>query len=197
MDGDTQLEIVTGGGFNDGTRANSQLCVWTGATLALEDVTTWYWTEGNRIESVAIGNVDGDAAVEIVTGGYWDDGTRNIAQLCVWNGATVALENVKTWLWGTDTIIESVAVDNVDSDANLEIVTGGRYYDGSRWIAQLCVWNGATVVLENVETWYWGDDTYFFPVAVGNVDTDANVEIVTGGYYDDITRNVAQLCIWG
>ena len=34
----------------------------------------------------------------------------------------------------------SVAVGNVDSDIQQEIVTGGHYVDGSR-IAQLCVWD--------------------------------------------------------
>ena len=84
MDGDGKVEIVTGGFYNDGTRNIAQLCVWDGATLALENIKTWYWTNDTDIYSVAVGDVDGDGKNEIVTGGYYNDGTRNIAQLCVW-----------------------------------------------------------------------------------------------------------------
>ena len=39
-----------------------------------------------------------------------------------------------------NTVINSVAVGNVDGDAQTEIVTGGSFYDGTRNNAQLCVW---------------------------------------------------------
>lgn len=197
VDGDGAMEIVTGGYYNDGSRDVAQLCVWNGATLALENVKTWYWTSNTEIISVAFSDVDADGNVEIVTGGEYDDGTRVNSQLCVWSGATLALENVKTWYWGISTHIKSVAIGDVDSDAATEIVTGGDYSDGSRFIAQLCVWNGATLALENVKTWYWTSSTQIWSVAVGNVDGDAIVEIVTGGYHHDGIRNCAQLCVWG
>ncbi len=73
----------------------AQLCVWNGSSLALESVKTWYWTGNTVINSVVLGDVDGDGQVEIVTGGYYNDGSRNIAQLCVWNGSSLALENVR------------------------------------------------------------------------------------------------------
>jgi hypothetical protein len=201
VDDDGDVEVVTGGSYFDGVHDVAQLCVWDGATLALENVQTWYWYSHTRINSVAIGDVDGDGAMEIVTGGYFDDGTRFVAQLCVWNGATLALENVRTWYWTDDTYINSVAVGDVDGDGAMEIVTGGRYNDGTRDVAQLCVWDGATLALENVRTWYWTDDTYINSVAVGDVDGDDSVEIVTGGSYyigplPAYTNTVAQLCVW-
>ena len=139
-DADTHAEILTGGAYNDGLRVNSQLCVWDGATLSLENAKTWYWTSNTQVWSVAVGNVDGDSSIEIVTGGYHNDGSRSVAQLCVWNGATLALEDVKTWYWSGITVIYSVVIGNVDIDSNIEIVTGGTYYDGTRGVAQLCVW---------------------------------------------------------
>jgi hypothetical protein len=83
--------------------------------------------------------------------------------------APMSLENVRTWYWIFNTTIQSMAVDDVDDDGSMEIVTGG-YYDDSHDVAQLCVWDGATLALENVQTWYWIGRTVITSVAVGNVD---------------------------
>ena len=201
VDGDGVEEIVTGGVYRDSSlHWFAQLCVWTSSSLALENIQTWAMGVGSEyplqyIESVVIGNVDGDAALEIVTGGYYYDGTRIVAQLCVWSGSTLTSENVKTWYWTSNTEITSVAVGNVDGDGEIEIVTGGYYYDG-HYNAQLCTWNGATLALEDVRAWRWGSTTYVTAVAISNVDSAGGVEVVSGGKYYDGTRNVAQLCVW-
>ena len=123
-------------------------------TLAVQGSKTWYWTSATTINSVAVGDVNGDGQKETVTGGTFYDGTRNIAQLIVWNGSSLTPERLITWYWTANTTINSVALGDVDGDGQTEIVTGGSYFDGSRQIAQLCVWNGATLALENIKTWY-------------------------------------------
>jgi hypothetical protein len=190
------VEIVSGGYFDDGARLNAQLVVWDGASLAFENVQTWYWTGNTRINSVAVADVDSDGKQEIVTGGYHYDGTRYRAQLCVWDGATLALENVQTWYWISSTEISSIAIGDVDGDGKNEVVTGGRHFDGTRNVAQLCVWDGTTLAFENVRTWYWTGDTYINSVAVADVDVDGQMEIVTGGYYPGFEGHIAQLCVW-
>jgi hypothetical protein len=195
VDSDGQMEIVTGGEYMSGGPRVAQLCVWNGATLALEKVISWYWTGDTWIESVAVGDVDGDGKKEIVTGGCYFDGTRDVAQLCVWSGATLALENVQHWYWTGSTYIKSVAVGDVDGDAQMEIVTGGHYRDPYYRKAQLCVWNGATLADENVETWAATGSVFLNSVAVGDVDGNGNLEIVTGGYYMEGTLAVAELTV--
>ena len=133
--------------------------------LSFKILTSWFWNSDTNVSAVTAADVDGDGAQEIVTGGYYNDGTRWVAQLVVWNGATLAVENVRTWYWASDTQIMSVVAGNVDADADVEIVTGGSYFDGTRWVAQLVVWNGATLAVENVQTWYWTSNTQIASVS--------------------------------
>ena len=115
------------------------MIVWDGATLSVENIQAWYWTGDTDINSVAVGNVDGDAGVEIVTGGYYTDGVRR-SQLIVWDGATLSVENIAAWNWISDTQINSIAVGNIDTDAEMEIITGGMYDDGSQLNALIICW---------------------------------------------------------
>jgi len=195
VDGDTDLEIVTGGYYNDKFRDVAQLVVWDGTTLAVENIRTWYWTSDTRINSVAVADVDDDTDMEIVTGGYYFNGVRDVAQLVTWDGATLALEPLTVWYWTGNTRINSVAIGDVDGDGADEIVTGGYYTDGVK-IAQLVVWNGTSMTVENLSSWYWTAETVINSGAIGNVDGDGDVEIVTGGYYFDGVRDVAQLVVW-
>jgi hypothetical protein len=138
VDNDGSIEIVTGGRYADGINWIAQLCVWSGS-LALEGVRTWYWTGNTPILSVAVGDVIGGSRAEIITGGYYYDDPHVVAQLCVWSGS-LALEGVHTWYWTSQTEIWSVAVGDVIGGSRAEIITGGHHYDGSRYVAQLCVW---------------------------------------------------------
>jgi hypothetical protein len=197
VDGDSTVEIVTGGYYYEGTHEQAQLCVWDGSDLTLKGVTVWNWVSDTQISSVAIGDVDGDSSVEIVTGGYYYDGLQYVAQLCVWNGSDLTLKGVTTWYTIYDTQISSVAIGDVDGGGHVEIVTGGYYYDGLQYVAQLCVWDGLTLTQKDTTTWHWVQSTFVYSVAVGDVDADGLSEIITGGYYYDSIQYNAQLVVWG
>jgi hypothetical protein len=55
--------------------------------------------------------------------------------------SALTFENVKTWYWNSYTYTNSVARNDVYGDGQVEIVAGVNYYDGTRYVDQLCVWN--------------------------------------------------------
>ena len=178
------------------TMLSMTLAVESTSALLAQNTISWFWGGDTNVVATATGNVDGDAAEEIITAGYYNDGFRWIAQLHVLDSATLAVKRVQVWYWGSDTNVAAVAIGDVDADGGAEIVTGGSFFDGTRWVAQLHIWNGSTLAVEGVQTWYWGGNTNIASVAIGDVDGDQAAEIVTGGAYFDGTRWVAQLHIW-
>lgn len=196
VNGDGQMEVVTGGSFFDGYRWNAQLIVWNGSSLVAEKVTNWYWTGNTQVSSVAVGNITGGVGLDIVSGGAFFDGTRWNSQLIVWNGTTLVAQKVTTWYWTSNTYINALAIANVTSSPSLSIVTGGTFNDGLRNNAQLIVWNGPTLAVQSLTTWYWTNDTEITSVAVGNITGGAAPSIVTGGSFFDATRLNAQLIVW-
>jgi len=189
-------QMVITGDYYDGIRVISQLQIWDGKTLEFNDSVPWYWTGDTHVNSMAIGDVDDDGDTEIVTGGDYYNGTTVYAHLLVWNAETLELENETAWCWTTDTRVNSVAIGDVDDDGDTEIVTGGDYFDGNRVIAQVYIWDGGSLKEEKVTNWYWISNTTVNSIAIGDVDGDATPEIISGGYYNDGTREVAQLIIW-
>jgi len=196
VNGDGQTEIVTAGYYNDGVRFNAQLTVWNAFTMVGQQVMNWYWTGDTQITSVALANITGGRGLDIITGGAFFDGARWNGQLAIWNGTTLAGEKVMNWYWTGDTMISSVAVANVSGGTGLDVIVGGAFFDGTRWNAQLTVWNASTLAGEKLANWYWTGDTMISSVAVANVSGGTGLEIVTGGDYFDGTRNVAQLIVW-
>ena len=84
MDGDGQVEVVSGGSYFDGVRDIAQMCIWSGSTLGFENVRAWYWTGNTSVQSIAVANVEGSAIKEMVSGGYYTDSRLN-SQLIVWS----------------------------------------------------------------------------------------------------------------
>ena len=175
------------------------IAVKPASALISQNSANWFTGSDTSVVSVVVADVNGDGVKEIVTGGYFNDGTRWNAQVLVINASTMAMEKSGSWFWGGGTSIASIAVGDVNNDGKNEIVTGGSYFDGTRWNAQVAVLNASAtssaLTVLNIGYWFWNSDTSVASVAVGDVNGDGKNEIVTGGSYFDGTRNNAQVAV--
>ena len=208
LDADGVVEVVTGGYDNGLTNSSGQLRVWhwTGEELILEANEEWRMVEGvygstisgdpmgnTLVENIKVEDVDRDGTAELVTGGFAYDGANVTAQLRIWNyaGGTLVLEKSCEWVTEDITEIKAIALDDVDGDNQVDIVTSGvtAVYGGFSDVdvppeeAQLRVWswNGKELTLKQSEDWQVGEGVVAWNVATGDVDKDGTVEIVTVG----------------
>ncbi len=114
-----------------------------------------------------------------------------------WTGSGLAVDRLTGWYWTGDTAISSIDIGDVDADGQMEVVTGGYYFDGALENSQLVVWTGSNLSVWNIQTWFWTGDTTINSVVVGDVNGDFSTEIVTGGEHNDGARWNAQLTVWG
>ena len=208
LNNDGQIEIITAGYAYPLTNSSGQLRVWQFKenTLTLKASEEWQLkkdvyaltiaggVQGNTmVNSLKLGDLDKDGAKEIVTGGFAYDGENINAQLRIWNWTSqnLTLETSKEWVTDYLTEIKSLALNDVDSDSHVEIVTSGVLgAKGSFAItaatperAQLRVWSwdSKALTLENGKDWTIDEGACAWNVATGDADKDGAVEIVTVG----------------
>ena len=207
LNNDGKIEIITGGYDNDLTNSGGQLRIWhwNGEELSVEANEEWRMVEGvygvtvtgdpmgnTLVENLKVDDVDGDGSAEIVTGGFAYDGKKVNAQLRFWNWTrnTLNLEKSHEWITEDITEVKAIALNDVDGDEHVDIVTSGltAVYGGfeantSPETAQLRVWswNGKTLTLNISKDWVIGEGVCAWNVATDDVDEDGTVEIVTVG----------------
>ena len=198
IDADDVMEIITGGlmynvvnGTVTDLKAPLKIWNWNSQNLTLEKSHKWSGTIG----CVHASDADGDGLIEIITAGSVRNSTGNYSSLRIWNwnGEELIL---KASYEGTD--VGSIFVSDVDKDGMPEIITVGRVHSGDRSGAQLCIWHlqGNSLTLQGDAQWFVANVTSANSVYAYDLNNDGQIEIITGGYANELKNSSGQLRIW-
>jgi hypothetical protein len=200
VNGDDTMEILTGGfayntsnGSRTGSEAPLKIWSWNGQNVTLKASANW---RGN-ILCLYAADVDGDKTPEIITAGYYRNETDNHTSSClrIWRLNDQEL-TLKAQYEGT--AVRSISVNDVDKDGKPEIVTLGELRKDSLSTGQLCLWHfeGNTLSLAGKLELDLANVTNANSVYASDLDNNGNVEIVVGGYSDNLNNSKGQLTIW-
>jgi hypothetical protein len=200
VDSDDTMEILTGGfayNTSNGSRTASEaplkIWSWNGENITLKASANWI---GN-ILCLYAADIDGDKTVEIITAGSYRNETGNYTSSClrIWRLSNQEL-SLKAHHEGES--VSSIFVSDVDRDGLSEIVTVGRLRKDSFNTGQLCLWHfkdNALSLAGRLELDV-ANVTNANSVYASDLDNNGNIEIIVGGYSDNLNNSKGQLSLW-
>lgn len=199
IDNDDIEELITGGfsyRTENGTRVSVEAPLriwnWNGKNLTCESSSNWI----GSIRTLSASDIDNDGLTEIITGGVSVASSDRIPQINIWT-----YDGFNSTLKGNYEGISanSIFVAEMDKNHNPIIFTAGRTIQENYSYAQLSVfqWTGSGLSLLDSTKWCSSTEAYAYSVVSHDLNNDGKLEIITGGYDNDLTNSSGQLRIWG
>jgi hypothetical protein len=179
LDNDGDLDIVTACDEQE----NYQVIAWRNDGTPFSD----YWSPkdvgniGEGMNAVALADLDSDGDLDILTGGEWNSDSV----LAAWENDGDPFEGT----WTLNSVKESgdgartLAVGDLDNDGDVDIAAG---YDSTAGTEVEAYQNDG---MPFSDQWQWSDaghsDSDVNSVAVGDLDNDGDLDIVSGSHSEE------------
>ncbi len=198
VDNDEIDELITGGFMyymenTSRVRVGAPLRIWNwnGKNLTCEKSHDW----NGSIRSIFSGDVDNDGLSDIITGGTTYDASGSYNALTVWSydGKSIVQKDVYKGISAS-----SIFVSDIDNDQIIEVLVAGRNSVDNKSFAELSIlkWNEDKLSLVDNVQWCASNEAYAYSVFADDLDNDGNIEVVSGGYDNDLTNSSGQLRVW-
>ena len=164
-------------------------------TIGLSAETHTDIIEETRITSLALlqNNI---GLPQVISGGVLKNSNSELGEVSLHNFNGSSFEKIASNLVEANSTINSVALGDINSDGQPEIVSIGSSTNGYSKSAQMCIWNSTDLELENKTDWCWGVETTGIALVIGDLRNTGQMQIVTAGTFYNGTCNLALLSIW-
>ena len=198
IDNDEVEELITGGFsyyLENDTRLSSEAPLriwnWDGKNLTCENSQNWI----GSIRAIYASDLDNDGLTEIITAGRTSNSTGRYNTIRIW---TYDGDNIILKCSYEGISVSSIYVLDVDNDQIPEILTAGRITADNRSFAQLSIlqYNESKLFLLKSVEWCASNEAYAYSVYAHDLDNDGEIEVITGGYDNDLINSSGQLRVW-
>ena len=198
IDNDEVEELITGGFsyyMENDTRLSSEAPLriwnWDGKNLNCENSQNWI----GSIRAIYASDIDNDGLTEIITAGRTINSTGSYNTIRIW---AYSEENIILKCSYDGISASSIYVLDVDNDQIPEILTAGRITKDNQSFAQLSIlqYNENKLFLLKSVEWCASNEAYAYSVIAHDLDNDGEIEVITGGYDNDLINSSGQLRVW-
>ncbi|MHA1264534.1 MAG: FG-GAP-like repeat-containing protein [Candidatus Helarchaeota archaeon] len=151
---------------------------------------------------LAKGDINQDGTIEIIVGDFYNNASVRYGRLQILNYTGAAFHHIysENWTNSGETEIRSLAVDDINRDGILELISGGITRIGSNYKGpEIRVWNFSNNVLHLIaqNAWYSPRGILSFStLTISDFDADGSLEILSISTNKPLNHVYNHLKVW-